>query len=152
MHKSQIIKLLKLADRYDRTGMFRESDKITNNLKRLAQYYGNFGVSDTVNRVIEYDDTAEDVEIDQKRLDKQDRFRSPEYKEDEASNCVEFNIEAKLHGPSGTGIAYEDPAPEPKNVGLDDDVAQGDLSNFLFENTYEQNVSDGKSYLNRSYR
>lgn len=152
MHKSQIIKLLKLADRYDRTGMFRESDKITNNLKRLAQYYGNFGVSDTVNRVIEYDDTAEDVEIDQKRLDKQDRFRSPEYKEDEASNCVEFNIEAKLHGPSGTGIAYEDPAPEPKNVGLDDDVAQGDLSNFLFENTYEQNVSDGKGYLNRSYR
>ncbi len=152
MHKSQIIKLLKLADRYDRTGMFRESDKITNNLKRLAQYYGNFGVSDTVNRVVEYDDTAEDVEIDQKRLDKQDRFRSPEYKEDEASNCVEFNIEAKLHGPSGTGIAYEDPAPEPKNVGLDDDVAQGDLSNFLFENTYEQNVSDGKDYLNRSYR
>ncbi len=152
MHKSQIIKLLKLADRYDRTGMFRESDKITNNLKRLAQYYGNFGVSDTVNRVVEYDDTAEDVEIDQKRLDKQDRFRSPEYKEDEASNCVEFNIEAKLHGPSGTGIAYEDPAPEPKNVGLDDDVAQGDLSNFLFENTYEQNVSDGKGYLNRSYR
>lgn len=152
MHKSQIIKLLKLADRYDRTGMFRESDKITNNLKRLAQYYGNFGVSDTVNRVVEYDDTAEDVEIDQKRLDKQDRFRSPEYKEDEASNCVEFNIEAKLHGPSGTGIAYEDPAPEPKNVGLDDDVAQGDLSNFLFENTYEQNVSDGKIYLNRSYR
>jgi hypothetical protein len=132
MHKSQIIKLLKLADRYDRTGMFRESDKITNNLKRLAQYYGNFGVSDTVNRVVEYDDTAEDVEIDQKRLDKQDRFRSPEYKEDEASNCVEFNIEAKLHGPSGTGIAYEDPAPEPKNVGLDDDVAQGDLSNFSF--------------------
>lgn len=152
MHKSQIIKLLKLANRYDRTGMFRESDKITNNLKRLAQYYGNFGVSDTVNRVVEYDDTAEDVEIDQKRLDKQDRFRSPEYKEDEASNCVEFNIEAKLHGPSGTGIAYEDPAPEPKNVGLDDDVAQGDLSNFLFENTYEQNVSDGKGYLNRSYR
>ncbi len=152
MHKSQIIKLLKLADRYDRTGMFRESDKITNNLKRLAQYYGNFGVSDTVNRVVEYDDTAEDVEIDQKRLDKQDRFRSPEYKEDEASNCVEFNIEAKLHGTSGTGIAYEDPAPEPKNVGLDDDVAQGDLSNFLFENTYEQNVSDGKGYLNRSYR
>ena len=152
MHKSQIRKLLKLADRYDRTGMFRESDKITNNLKRLAQYYGNFGVSDTVNRVVEYDDTAEDVEIDQKRLDKQDRFRSPEYKEDEASNCVEFNIEAKLHGPSGTGIAYEDPAPEPKNVGLDDDVAQGDLSNFLFENTYEQNVSDGKGYLNRSYR
>ncbi len=67
MHKSQIIKLLKLADRYDRTGMFRESDKITNNLKRLAQYYGNFGVSDTVNRVVEYDDTAEDVEIDQIR-------------------------------------------------------------------------------------
>ena len=84
MHKSQIIKLLKLADRFDRSGKYRESDKITNNLTRLAQYYGNFGVSDTVNRIVPYDDTAEDVEIDQKRLDKQDRFRSPEYKEDEA--------------------------------------------------------------------
>ena len=152
MHKSQIIKLLKLADRFDRSGKYRESDKITNNLTRLAQYYGNFGVSDTVNRIVPYDDTAEDVEIDQKRLDKQDRFRSPEYKEDEASNYLGFNLEAKLHGPSGTGIAYEDPAPESKNVGLDENVAHGDLSEFLFENTYEQNVQDGKGYLNRNPR
>ena len=59
MHKSQIIKLLKLADRFDRSGKYRESDKITNNLTRLAQYYGNFGVSDTVNRIVPYDDTAD---------------------------------------------------------------------------------------------
>ena len=28
----------------------------------------------------------------------------------------------------------------------------GDLSEFLFENTYEQNVSDGNGHLNRNPR
>jgi hypothetical protein len=106
----------------------------------------------TENRVVPFDDTAEDVEIDEKRLDKQDRFRVPESKDDEASNPELFNTEAQLHGASGYGITYEDPAPESKNIGLDDNVSRGDLSEFLFENTYEQNVSDGNGHLNRNPR
>ncbi len=86
MHKSRIVKLLKLAYKLDKSGNFRESDKITYKLTRIAQYYGNFMTTDTVNRVVPFEDTEEDVEIDAKRLDKQDRFRVPESKDDEASN------------------------------------------------------------------
>ena len=152
MHRSEIVRLLKLAYTFDKSGKFRESDKITNKLTKIAQYYGNFMSTSTENRVVPFDDTAEDVEIDEKRLDKQDRFRVPESKDDEASNPELFNTEAQLHGASGYGITYEDPAPESKNIGLDDDVSRGDLSKFLFENTYEQNVSDGNGHLNRNPR
>jgi hypothetical protein len=152
MHKSRIVKLLKLAYKLDKSGNFRESDKITYKLTRIAQYYGNFMTTNTENRVVPFEDTEEDVEIDAKRLDKQDRFRVPESKDDEASNPEYFNIEAKNHGPSGGGITYEDPAPESKNIGLDDDVAHGDLSKYEFENTYEQNVANGLDYLNRNPR
>ena len=38
------------------------------------------------------------------------------------------------------------------DLGLNENVAHGDLSEFLFENTYEQNVQDGKGYLNRNPR
>jgi len=152
MHRSEIVRLLKLAYTLDKSGNFRASDKITSKLTKIAQYYGNFMTTDTENRVVPYADTEEDVEIDAKRLDKQDRFRVPESKDDEASNSEFFSIEAKLHGASGGGITYEDPAPESKNIGLDDNVSRGDLSDYLFENTYEQNVSDGNGYLNRNPR
>ena len=117
MHRSEIVRLLKLAHSLDKRGRLRESDKITNKLTKIAQYYGNFMSTSTENRVVPFDDTAEDVEIDEKRLDKQDRFRVPESKDDEASNPELFNTEAQLHGASGYGITYEDPAPESKNIG-----------------------------------
>ena len=93
MHRSEIVRLLKLAYTFDKSGNFRESDKITYKLTRIAQYYGNFMTTNTENRVVPYADTEEDVEIDAKRLDKQDRFRVPESKDDEASNPELFNTE-----------------------------------------------------------
>lgn len=152
MHRSEIVRLLKLAYTLDKSGNFRASDKITFKLTKVAQYYGNFMSTSTENRVVPFDDTEEDVEIDAKRLDKQDVFRVPESKDDEASNPELFNIQAQLNGPSGYGITYEDPAPESKNIGLSDNVSRGDLSEFLFKNTYEQNVSDGNGHLNRNPR
>jgi hypothetical protein len=152
MKSNFVASRIKLAHNLDKIGLYKASDNIFSELLRMAQITPSFSVTkhDYVGKV-PYGDLEDEFEdADNARLDKQDRFRSPDYYDDgESDEPDEQNTEAKLHGPSGTGIAYVDPGPTTKSVGMDESANDGSLDNFTFENTYEQNVADGKGYLNR---
>ena len=152
MKSNFVASRVKLAHKLDEAGLYRASDKVFSELLKYAQITPQFSVTkhDYVGKV-PYDELEDEFEnADRARLDKQDRFRSPDYYDDgESDEPDEQNTEAKLHGPSGTGIAYVDPGPTTKSTGMDESAHNGSLENFTFENTYEQNVADGKGYLNR---
>ena len=152
MNSNFVASRIKLAYNLDKAGLYKASDNIFSELLKMAQITPQFSVTkhDYVGKVPYGDLEDEFEEADHARLDKQDRFRSPDYYDDgESDEPDEQNTEAKLHGPSGTGIAYVDPGPSTKSVGMDESANDGSLDNFTFENTYEQNVADGKGYLNR---
>lgn len=143
---------IKLAHKLDMAGLYRASDNVFFELLKYAQITPFFSTTknDYVAKVPYKELEGEFENADRARLDKQDRFRSPDYYDDgESDEYDEQNTEARLHGPSGTGIAYVDPGPTTKSTGMDQSANDGTLDNFKFENTYEQNVADGKAYLNR---
>lgn len=152
MKSNFVASRIKLAHNLDKIGLYKASDNIFSELLKIAQIIPDFTSTkhDIVGKV-PYADLEEEFEnADRARLDKQDRFRSPDYYDDgESDEPDEQNTEAKLHGPSGTGIAYVDPGPSTKSAGMDESANDGSLDNFTYENTYEQNVADGKGYLNR---
>ena len=152
MNSKFVASRIKLAHKLDMAGLYRASDNVFSELLKYAQITPQFSVTkhDYVGKVPFSELEDEFEEADHARLDKQDRFRSPDYYDDgESDEPDEQNTEAKLHGPTGTGIAYIDPGPTTKSVGMDESAHDGSLDNFTFENTYEQNVADGKGYLNR---
>ena len=123
MYSQFVARKLKLAHQLDRAGFYKESDSVFSDLLKVAQITPQFSVTkhDYVGK-IPYSDLEDEFEdADHARLDKQDRFRSPDYYDDgESDEPDEQNTEAKLHGPSGTGIAYVDPGPTTKSVGMDE--------------------------------
>ena len=151
MNSNFVASRIKLAYNLDKAGLYKASDNIFSELLKMAQITPQFSVTkhDYVGKV-PYSDLEDEFEnADRARLDKQDRFRSPDYYDDgESDEPDEQNTEAKLHGPSGTGIAYIDPGPTTKAPGMDESANDGSLDNFTWEETYQKNVDDGNGHLN----
>lgn len=156
-----IAQKIKLAALFDKQGKYKKSDQITSDLIRMAQMYPSFDVNKhpTIRQVPYKELEPEFENADEARLDKMQRFSPPDSyqleSEVEEVATVGLSLEGQLSELNGDettshtgGITYIDPGPTTKAPGMDESANDGSLVNFTWEETYQKNVDEGKSYIN----
>lgn len=134
MNKSDLIMLIKIANKLDNLGYFRSADNIS---KKVANYYNEQSLlsNDTMYSTIPYKDVEDEYEDNQKLYYKnKPNLRVPEY-HDLGGEADGQNIEGQLNGPDSVpGPAAIDPG----NVASSPSMAGGNMEEFLWENAYSE--------------
>lgn len=134
---------IKIAFELDKKGNYKSSDRL---FEKIAQYYVEQSITKNPNvYLVEFDELEDEFkEGDEWRQTKKPNKIPKEYY-DLGGEADGENIEGLLHGPDNVpGPAYIDPG----NLASSPSMA-GDVDSFTFEATYQKNVDEGKSWMNR---
>lgn len=142
----QLLNLIKIAGNLDTNGDYKNSDSL---FVKISQYYIEQSLTKVPNvHYVEFDELDDEIYENQKNYyTKKPNLVVKQYFDLTDEDDVEEgkNLEALLHGPDDvSGPAYTDPG----NLSSSPSMT-GDLKSFTYKETYQKNVDEGKSYLNR---